>query len=521
MLRSSAFETWRVSTLAEARSLLDSWNPDLILLDLMLPDSRGLDTLRSLRESAGCTAIVVITGQDEKHALGALNEGAEDYLVKGRTDQATLVRALHYAHARRRATEEMLKNQLLLREIVSTREAFETLSRRHDLILESLGEGVHGIDGSGRIAFQNSQAAAILGIGPADVVGRNAHATIHHSHEDGLPHHEHDCPILATLKDGVVRRVPVDLFWRSDGTPVRVAYVAAPIREAGGQISGVVVTFRDITREKLLEEQNERAMRISTLGRAAATVAHEFNNVLMRILPFAQVLQRRLGDADAPIRGAIDQIVSGVHDGSRIAGEILESVSSARSRPETFDLEAWTSGLGPQAGAMVGNRSLQIKGASLHIKGAHTLQVQADRRQLAQVVMNLLANARDATRTGTEITLGTAAASEIPLVSMRVPEHDRYAALFVRDEGTGISPTLADRIFEPLFTTKEGRGTGLGLAVARQIVEAHGGQILLDSRVGAGSTFYVLLPLAAPCVSSGQSELVESAGVSAEAQLHT
>jgi PAS domain S-box-containing protein len=503
MLRSPAFETSRAATLAEARSLLDSRNPDLILLDLMLPDSRGLDTLRSVRESAGCKAIVVLTGHDEEDALRALNEGAEDYLVKGQTDEATLVRALHYAYARRRATEEILKNQRLLREIVSTREALETLNRRHDLILESVAEGIHGIDASGRIVFENGPAAAILGIVPAEAVGRDAHSTIHHSHQDGRPRHAADCPIFATLGDGAVRRVADDVFWRSDGTPVRVAYVAAPMREPGGQISGVVVTFRDITKEKLLEEQFERAMRISTLGRAAATLAHEFNNVLMRILPFAQILQRNAGE-DARTRRAIDQIIDGVHAGRRIAGEILESVSPASSRTETFDLHAWTRECAAQAGALLGDRSL-------HIEGAQTLPVQADRRQLAQVVMNLLANARDATRSASEITLGTAAASQIPLLNMRVPEPDRYAALFVRDAGTGVPPTLADRIFEPLFTTKQSGGTGLGLALARQIVETHGGQIVLDSHLGAGSTFYVLLPLAA-----SQSDLAESAGVSAE-----
>lgn len=427
--------------------------------------------------------------------MRALSEGAEDYLVKGQTDAPTLVRALRYAYARRRATEEILKNERLLREIVSMREAFETLSQRHELILESVGDGVHGVDAGGRIVFENGPAAAILGIAPAEAVGRDAHRTIHHSHEDGRPRDESECPIHATLKDGVVRRVAADVFWRSDGTPVRVAYVVTPMHEPCGRISGVVVTFRDITKERLIEEQFERAMRISTLGRAAATVAHEFNNVLMRILPFAQILQRYLVGENAPIRRAIEQIVEGVHDGRRIAGEILESVSPASSRTETLDLATWIRECSPQAGAILGDRLLQIE-------GTHSIHVQADRRQLTQVVLNLLANARDATLPGSQVTLGTATASEIPLLKMRVPEHGRYAALFVRDEGTGVPPTLADRIFEPLFTTKQSRGTGLGLAVARQIVEAHGGQILLDSSLGAGSTFYVILPLAASGVPS-------------------
>jgi signal transduction histidine kinase len=124
------------------------------------------------------------------------------------------------------------------------------------------------------------------------------------------------------------------------------------------------------------------------------------------------------------------------------------------------------------------------------------LEVRADADQLAQVMLNLVANARNATRSGGTVTIGAAPASSIPFVRDQLPDADRFAALYVRDDGCGISAEAKERIFEPFFTTRKQGGTGLGLAVAWSIVAQHGGRILIDSEVGRGTTFYVVLPLA-------------------------
>ena len=154
----------------------------------------------------------------------------------------------------------------------------------------------------------------------------------------------------------------------------------------------------------------------------------------------------------------------------------------------TLDVGAWTQDFSEEA-------QLALRGQHLAVGPAESLVVRADPAQLSQVMLNLMTNARDAS--GATITIGAAAADQVPFLRQRLSEPHRFAALFVRDRGQGIPREVLDHIFEPLFTTKRNGGTGLGLAVALQIVSAHGGKILVDSKAGTGSTFYVVLPLQA------------------------
>ncbi len=110
-------------------------------------------------------------------------------------------------------------------------------------------------------------------------------------------------------------------------------------------------------------------------------------------------------------------------------------------------------------------------------------------------MLNLVTNARDASAPGAVIAIGAASAETIPFLRQRLDEPHRFAALFVRDRGQGIPPEVLDHIFEPLFTTKKNGGTGLGLAVVQQIISEHGGKVIVESEAGAGSAFYIALPM--------------------------
>ena len=120
--------------------------------------------------------------------------------------------------------------------------------------------------------------------------------------------------------------------------------------------------------------------------------------------------------------------------------------------------------------------------------------VRADAEQLSQVMLNLIGNARDASPPGSVISLGAVRADSAPFLRERVPDAHRFVAMFVRDHGSGIAAEVLEHIFEPMFTTKRAGGTGLGLAVVQQIISEHGGEVIVESLAGAGSTFYVVLP---------------------------
>ena len=134
-------------------------------------------------------------------------------------------------------------------------ESLEQLRRRYELILNSIADGVHGIDLEGRITFANPAAARMLGWDVAELTERPAHETIHHSWADGAARPKGECPILATVSDAVLRPVQEDVFWRKDGTSFPVEYLAAPKLDADGRGAGAVVTFRDITERKEAERR--------------------------------------------------------------------------------------------------------------------------------------------------------------------------------------------------------------------------------------------------------------------------
>ena len=130
----------------------------------------------------------------------------------------------------------------------------ERLRVEHALILNSIGEGVHWVDVDGRIKFENPAAAKMLGYEVSELLGQPAHSTMHHTRADGAAYLQSECPIYATLKDGAVRRVTDEVFWRKDGSSFAVEYICTPIYDKNGRSGGSVVIFTDITARKRAEE---------------------------------------------------------------------------------------------------------------------------------------------------------------------------------------------------------------------------------------------------------------------------
>ncbi|MFT7589398.1 MAG: PAS domain S-box-containing protein, partial [Limisphaerales bacterium] len=126
----------------------------------------------------------------------------------------------------------------------------EQLQRQYELILQSAGEGIYGLDTKGHTTFVNEAAAKMIGWHLDDLVGKSQHDILHHSKPDGSPYEVKECPIYAAFSDGKVRRVENEVFWRKDGTPFPVEYVSTPLRDADNKLIGAVVVFNDITRRK-------------------------------------------------------------------------------------------------------------------------------------------------------------------------------------------------------------------------------------------------------------------------------
>jgi diguanylate cyclase (GGDEF)-like protein/PAS domain S-box-containing protein len=232
----SACSIRRSDRLSSALALLAEEDFDVVLLDLILPDSSGIDTFRRLQSQAPNVPVIVMTVlDDEELAAQGISLGAQDYLIKGHIESDLLVRSIRYAIERKRV-EKQLKD----------------FSRRNELILDAAGEGIFGLDTRGNHTFINKAAAAMLGYEAGDLIGRNSHATYHHSRADGTAYPAQECPIYAAYRDGTAHSGE-EMFWRKDGTPFPVAYTSRPLLE-GAKITGAVVTFKDITERKRAEE---------------------------------------------------------------------------------------------------------------------------------------------------------------------------------------------------------------------------------------------------------------------------
>ncbi|GLS43752.1 sigma 54-interacting transcriptional regulator [Methylobacterium brachythecii] len=136
---------------------------------------------------------------------------------------------------------------------------FRDIERENQLILRAAGEGIYGVNAEGVTTFVNPAAERMLGWKAADIVGRDMHATVHHTHQDGAHYHHHDCPIYAAFRDGAVHQVDSEVFWRKDGTAFPVEYTSTPIRDRG-RLLGAVIIFRDVSQRREADEQLRTAL---------------------------------------------------------------------------------------------------------------------------------------------------------------------------------------------------------------------------------------------------------------------
>lgn len=255
--------------------------------------------------------------------------------------------------------------------------------------------------------------------------------------------------------------------------------------------AGLIAVLSDATQLKTLEAQFVQSQKMQAIGQLAGGVAHDFNNLLTAISGHCDLLMLRHDKGD-PDYADLDQISQNANRAAALVRQLLAFSRKQTLNPQVIDMRDTLSDLTHLLNRLVGEKVILTLSHDPDLK-----PIRADKRQIEQVIMNLVVNARDAMPGGGEIRVVTenlTLAEDLKRDRASVPKGD-YVRVQVTDEGTGIAPDTLTKIFEPFFTTKRtGEGTGLGLSTAYGIVKQTGGYIFCDSELGRGSTFTILLP---------------------------
>jgi PAS domain S-box-containing protein len=352
-------------------------------------------------------------------------------------------------------------------------------------IVEQAPHGIYRADAQGKLLLVNPAFVKMLGYdSKEEVLALNIGKDVYR-----YPEQRADL-VAQALQNGRFSDIEIEMRCKN-GSAIIVRANGLPVYDQRGELEAFQVIVEDVTKSKTLERQFWQAQKLEAVGRLAGGVAHDFNNTLMIVSSYADlILQRDCGDSKT--LSYAEQIHRAALKASSVTQQLLAFSRKQILEPEVLDTDTVLKDLGKMLPKLLGEDITLV--IEPHSTGCH---VKADRGQLEQIIMNLVVNARDAMPSGGRLLIRS---QGIEVDSAFAAEHPptvpgRYVLLTVTDTGLGMDTETRARIFEPFFTTKErGKGTGLGLATVYGIVKQSGGFIWVTSEPGAGTTFDIYLP---------------------------
>ena len=443
-------------------------------------------------------ALVRLLGYQDKDELlqldpKQLNAGANQTPVLGRSADDASVRTREIALRRKDgssaafvdtsravwdASGKVVRYQGTLVDVTEQRHMERKLRRQQEFqrrMLESFPDLILVVDLSQTFSFVSSRVHDLLGYTPEELLGKKVQELIDSSEMLG---------VARDLIAGKTQFGSCECRARHhDGSWRRVRASASPLLTDESQVTGVIVSVRDITLEKKLEEQIIQSERLAAMGQMIGGFAHELNNPLTSILGMSELLQ------DSPVPDGARKHLEILQQQARRAVEIVQNLTyfSRPPAPGRTEIDL----------AELVQRTLDLHAYSLRknnitvdfLRDTAIPAVNGDAHQLMQVFLNLVLNSEQAIREVRD--RGT--------LRIRLEKSAKAVSVIFQDDGPGIPPEILANIFDPFYTTKRpGRGTGLGLSICKAILREHNGNVEATSGPGGGAVFTVTLPITEP-----------------------
>lgn len=341
-------------------------------------------------------------------------------------------------------------------------------------ILESLNSGVLAVDLNGRVTLCNRAAEEILGFKTDEILGKHYTKIMGKKVSRGLTP-------LHTLKAKVSHLNEEKEIMSKTGRKIPLVFSTSLLTDSEGNHQGAVEVFFDVTRTRELEQEITRVKTLAALGEMAATVAHEVRNPLGGIAGFAALLERDL-EPDDPRRRLVNKITEGVEILNRLVINLLNYTRAVKLNPQKLDFIKF---LNDTLNFFQMDLSSTAQNVSIrkHFP-EEEIKCCIDPEQFRQVILNILRNSVQALPDGGKIDVYS---------ELLHSDREDQVILKVADNGEGMSPETQKKLFTPFFTTKDG-GTGLGLSTVKKIVEAHKGNVEIESELQSGTTVSVSFP---------------------------
>ncbi|CAM4443229.1 MAG: Adaptive-response sensory-kinase SasA [Legionellaceae bacterium] len=449
---------------------------DLILCDLDLPDSIGLETFQAIYQQVPDTPIIVLTGNDDENtALTAVKNGAQDYLNKNEVNSKILLRAMRYAIERKMTEIALRESEVRFRSIV-----------------ETTHEWIWAVNKEGYYTYTNPSIKNILGYESTDIIGKHFFTFVH----------EKDIPKLKKNLFHVQYNQQMgwtNLICRRRHQNQNYRYLESncvPIFGIKGEIVGYQGCDRDITERKLAESwlhkhqlELARAARLTSIGEMATTIAHELNQPLAAIANFCQGCIVKLENGN-PNNEELLKVMKLAAIQSERAGEIIHRMKNFVRKGTLYYETADINKVIMKAVTLI-DYEMREKMVNIHFDFTECLPlIDIDKLQIEQVIINLIRNASEAMEA-----LPITEKRNLTLQTNCINNHT--ITVTVKDEGPGFSEENGSQLFDIYFTTKT-TGMGMGLSICRTIIEAHGGGINAKNNPDKGASFQFTLPIIAP-----------------------